>query len=151
MVVVLPPGSARAYGLSLEKLRRQREPPPTFTVGWIPEKQPGDRPLEVRVYIRHHPVGAVAKLHYRRTGQAYRSITFSWVEGSATKHQAVLPAHELPAMPEPYELQYYLELTDGGRRLAGEGDASHPLTLIVQAREPAPEATPQGAPSPGGG
>ncbi|MFP2932612.1 tetratricopeptide repeat protein, partial [Pyxidicoccus sp. 3LG] len=67
---------------------------------------------------------------YRRAGDVpYNSVDFVRERGTE-RFRAVLPAYDVPAEPEPYEVEYYFEVADAAqRRLAGRGDSFQPLVF----------------------
>ncbi len=92
---------------------------------------PPDVRLDVSASIEDMPPAARARLYYRRAGaEGYSSAGFAPMAGA--RHVARIPAYELPSEPNPWALEYYIEVSDAaGRRLAGAGDALKPLAVRI--------------------
>lgn len=127
-----PPKIRALYARIREDLKTRRVRPVQLQVEPLTEV-PAGAPLSVRALVRDLPIGARTRMHWRRPGaQAYSSVELSKDRGVPDGYVATLPAFELQAESRPYELEYYLEVTDAGRRrLAGRGDAYNPLTFRV--------------------
>jgi hypothetical protein len=83
--------------------------------------------------IQALPRDASAKLYFRRAGsQTFASVSFSPDVTGNDRYVALLPRDVLPLEPRLYEVEYYVEVTDGGgTRLAGQGDSFAPLVFRV--------------------
>lgn len=129
-----PPKLRKLYARIVDDIKRRRVRPVTLSPEPLTEAR-ANEPLAVKARIEDLPLGARAKLYFRRAGaQTFSSVDFTRVQGVQNGFQAMVPAFELPAEPRPYELEYYIEVADlGQRRLAGKGDAFNPLTLHVPA------------------
>jgi tetratricopeptide (TPR) repeat protein len=134
-----PPKLRKLYARILEDIKRRRVRPVTL------DSEPlapvyGESPVPVQARITDLPLGAKARLYFRRAGaQTFSSVGFTRQKEGPDAYTAVVPAYEVPAEPHPYEVEYYLEVADAAqRRLAGKGDAFNPLTFTVQPRTVAP-------------
>lgn len=141
-----PPKVRKLYARILEDIKRRRVRPVTLAAEPLPSTH-GDSPVQVRAHISDLPLGAKARLYYRRSGaQTYSSVTFTRLAGQPEDFQAVVPAYEVPAEARPYDIEYYLEVSDAAqRRLAGKGDAFSPLAFTVEARAPVAPAVSEDA------
>ena len=142
-----PPKIRALYGRIKDDIRKRRVRPVTLTVTPVTEVTGGDA-VVVEARIEDMALGARAKLFYRRAGvQSFSSIDFARGKASRTDYTATVPAFEVPAEDQSYELEYYVEVADAAqRRLAGRGDPYNPLAFRVPARKtssgPVVEQTP---------
>ncbi len=142
-----PPKIRSLYARIKEDIRKRRVRPVTLTVTPATDA-PGDQAVVVEARIDDMALGAKAKLFYRRAGaQSFSSIDFSRGKVSRADSTATVPAFEVPAEEQSYEVEYYVEVADAAqRRLAGRGDPYNPLTFRVSAKKvgtgPVVEATP---------
>jgi len=132
-----PPKIRELYDRILRDIRQRRVRPVTITAEPLGEA-PGDADVPVEARIEDLPIGAKAKLYYRRFGaQAYSSVDLVREKGSRDHFRTALPAYAAPSEARPYEVEYYLEVADAARRrLAGRGDPFAPLTFTVRGRAP---------------
>ncbi len=144
-----PPKIRALYARIKEDIRKRRVRPVTLTVTPVTEVT-GSEPVIVEARIEDMALGAKAKLFYRRAGvQSFSSIDFvrGKAKASRTDYSATVPAFEVPAEDQSYDVEYYVEVADAAqRRLAGRGDPYNPLTFRVPARKstagPVVEETP---------
>lgn len=142
-----PPKIRALYARIKDDIRKRRVRPVTLTVTPVTEVTGGDA-VVVEARIEDMALGAKAKLFYRRAGvQSFSSIDFARSKTSRTDYTATVPAFEVPAEDQSYEVEYYVEVADAAqRRLAGRGDPYNPLTFRVPARKssegPVVESTP---------
>lgn len=141
-----PPKIRALYARIKDDIRKRRVRPVTLTVTPVTEA-PGDAAVVVEASIDDMALGAKAKLFYRRAGaQSFSSIDFA--RGKVrSEYSATVPAFEVPAEEQSYEVEYFVEVADAAqRRLAGRGDPYNPLTFRVAAKKsaaaPVAEATP---------
>jgi len=132
-----PPKIRELYDRILRDIRHRRVRPVTLELSPISGAQ-GGREVDVAANIADLPLGARAKLYYRRGGaQAYSSVDFVRQRGATSRYTAVLPGFAVPEEPHPYEVEYYVEVADAARRrLAGRGDAFSPLAFKVAGAAP---------------
>jgi tetratricopeptide (TPR) repeat protein len=103
---------------------------------------PPDRPVEISAQIIDLPLGARARVYYRRAGtESYSSVDLKRKLHTDT-FSATLPGFELP--PGGSGMEYYLEVTDAAqRRIAGAGDALEPTSFqVAREEQPPPESKP---------
>ncbi|MFZ5445565.1 MAG: hypothetical protein ACOZQL_36575 [Myxococcota bacterium] len=142
-----PPKIRTLYARIKDDIRKRRVRPVLLTLTPVGEA-PGDAAVVVEARIEDMALGAKAKLFYRRAGaQSFSSIDFARGKTSRTDYAAIVPAFEVPAEEQSYEVEYYVEVADAAqRRLAGRGDPYNPLTFRVLAKKsaapPVVEATP---------
>jgi tetratricopeptide (TPR) repeat protein len=142
-----PPKIRSLYARIKEDIRKRRVRPVTLTVTPVTEAS-GAEAVVVEARIDDMALGAKAKLFYRRAGaQSFSSIDFARGKTSRADYTATVPAFEVPAEEQSYEVEYYVEVADAAqRRLAGRGDPYNPLTFRVAAKKlstaPVVEATP---------
>lgn len=131
-----PPKIRTLYARIKDDIRKRRVRPVTLTVTPVTEVA-GDQSVIVAARIEDMALGARAKLFYRRAGvQSFSSIDFARGKVSRTDYTATLPAFEVPAEDQSYEVEYYVEVADAAqRRLAGRGDPYNPLSFRVPARK----------------
>ncbi|MCP3101454.1 hypothetical protein LZ198_21500 [Myxococcus sp. K15C18031901] len=127
-----PPKLRALYARIKEDIRSRRVRPVTLDVSPVPNSR-GGQPLEVSATIQELALGARARMFYRRAGdQAYNSVDFVKDRNDKEQFRAVVPAYDVPAESEPYEVEYYFEVADAAqRRLAGRGDSFQPLMFQV--------------------
>lgn len=132
-----PPKIRELYSRIIRDIRQRRVRPVTLEMAPIPSAA-GGRELDVAARITDLPLGAKAKLYYRRGGaQAYSSVDFVRERGASDRYTAILPGFAVPEEPHPYEVEYYVEVADAARRrLAGRGDAFSPLAFKVAGEAP---------------
>ncbi len=136
-----PPKLRTLYARIKEDIKRRRVRPVTILVDPIPDTR-GDEPVTVAARIQDMALGAKAKIFYRRAGDvAFNSVDFTRQRGSKESYLATLPAYEIPAEAQPYEVEYYFEVADAAqRRLAGKGDSFNPLVFQVLPQQAAGQA-----------
>lgn len=133
-----PPKIRALYARIKDDIRKRRVRPVTLTLTPVTEA-PGDAAVVVEARIDDLALGARAKLFYRRAGaQSFSSIDFARGKTSRSDYTATVPAFEVPAEEQSYEVEYYVEVADAAqRRLAGRGDPYNPLTFRVSAKKTA--------------
>ena len=138
-----PPKIRQLYARIKEDIKHRRVLPVTLLVPAVADTV-GGQPVPVHAEVQNLALGARPKLYYRRAGsQAFSSLDFQRERGSREKFDATLPATEIPAEARPYDIEYYVEVSDAAeRRLAGKGDAYNPLSFRV---DPPVSATAQAA------
>ncbi len=123
------------YARIKDDIRKRRVRPVTIRFEPL-QAHTGGQALEVPARIEDLALGARGKLYYRRAGaQSYSSVDFVREKGAEDRERfrATVPAYELPAESRPWDVEYYLEVADAAqRRLAGRGDAFHPLSFTVR-------------------
>ncbi len=131
-----PPKIRSLYARIKEDIRKRRVRPVTLTVTPVTEASGGDA-VVVEARIDDLALGAKTKLFYRRAGaQSFSSIDFVRGKVSRGDYSATVPAFEVPAEDQSYEVEYYVEVADAAqRRLAGRGDPYNPLTFRVAAKK----------------
>ncbi|MCE9672916.1 hypothetical protein LY474_34430 [Myxococcus stipitatus] len=141
-----PPKLRALYARIKDDIRSRRVRPVTLDVDPIPDAR-GSAPLEVVATIQELALGARARLFYRRAGdQAYNSVDFVKDRNDKERFLAVVPAYDVPAESEPYEVEYYFEVADAAqRRLAGRGDSFQPLMFQVLPLQQAAVADAEGS------
>ncbi len=141
----LPKGTSSKLKALYEQVRNDakslRLKPVKLAHDKLDRVKPGER-LDVRAKITDLPQGAKARLYYRRSGtEAFSSTSFQLETG--TDYVARVPAFELPAEPNEWALEYYLEVDASGRRLSGVGDSLAPLSMrVLAADDTGPGETP---------
>ena len=127
-----PPKVAKMYARIKEDIKKRRVRPVTISLDALPNS-PGGQPVIVQTRIEDLSLGAKARFFYRRAGaQSFSSIDFSREKGTRDGFTATVPAFEVPAEDQAWELEYYLEVFDAAqRRLAGRGDVYSPLSFKV--------------------
>lgn len=142
-----PPKIRSLYARIKDDIRKRRVRPVTLTVTPVTEVTGGEA-VAVEARIEDMALGAKAKLFYRRAGvQSFSSIDFVRGKTARTDYTAIVPAFEVPAEEQSYEVEYYVEVADAAqRRLAGRGDPYNPLAFRVPAKKavdgPVVEETP---------
>lgn len=133
-----PPKIRALYARIKEDIKKRRVRPVTLTVTPVTEVRGGDA-VTVEARIEDMALGAKAKLFYRRAGvQSFSSIDFARGKTVRTDYTAIVPAFEVPAEEQSYEVEYYVEVADAAqRRLAGRGDPYNPLSFRVPAKRAA--------------
>jgi tetratricopeptide (TPR) repeat protein len=133
-----PPKIRSLYARIKDDIRKRRVRPVTLTVTPVTEVKGGDA-VTVEARIEDMALGAKAKLFYRRAGvQSFSSIDFARGKTERTQYTAIVPAFEVPAEEQSYEVEYYVEVADAAqRRLAGRGDPYNPLSFRVPAKQAA--------------
>jgi tetratricopeptide (TPR) repeat protein len=131
-----PPKIVTLYARIKDDIRKRRVRPVTLSLAALTEA-PGDTAVRVEATIDDLALGARAKLFYRRAGaQNFNSVDFTRVKGNRSAFGATVPAFEVPAEEQSYEVEYYVEVADAAqRRLAGRGDRYQPLTFRIAAKK----------------
>ena len=134
-----PPKIRSLYARIKEDIKHRRVLPVTLQVQPVRGAVQG-QPLTLHAKVENLALGARPHLFYRRAGsQAFSSIDFRHERGTRERFSATLSPTELPVDLRPYDIEYYVEVTDAAnRRLAGAGDAFDPMSFRVD--PPAGEA-----------
>lgn len=130
-----PPKIRSLYARIKDDIRKRRVRPVTLTLTPIGEA-PGGAAVVAQARIDDLALGAKTKLFYRRAAaQSFSSIDFLREKTDRAQFTATIPAFEVPAEAQSYEVEYYVEVADAAqRRLAGRGDSYNPLTFRVLAK-----------------
>jgi tetratricopeptide (TPR) repeat protein len=130
-----PPKIRSLYSRIKDDIKKRRVRPVTLKVS-APSAAEPEQELDVPARIDDLPLGARARLFYRRAGvQSFSSTDFSREKGSRAQFHATIPSFALPAEDSSWELEYYVEVADAAqRRLAGSGDAFSPKPITVAAK-----------------
>lgn len=131
-----PPKIRTLYARIKDDIRKRRVRPVTLTLVPVGEVSGGNA-VSVDARIEDLALGAKTKLFYRRAGaQSFSSVDFVRSKTNRTDFAATVPAFEVPAEDQAYEVEYYVEVADAAqRRLAGRGDPYNPLTFSVLAKK----------------
>ena len=126
-----PPKVKALYARIREDIRKRRLRPVALVVDPVVSVA-ASQPWPVRARIDNLPLGAKAKVFYRRGGaQTFSSVDFVHSPDREWTYTAVVPALEATAGARD-EWEYYVEVFDAAqRRLAGKGDAVEPLRAGV--------------------
>ncbi len=128
-----PPKLREIYRRLKDDIRRGRVKPVRLTHEPITSVPP-DQPVVVAAEIQDLPLGAKARVYYRRAGtESYSSVDMKRAPRS-DRFAGTIPAYEFPPGAGPLAMEYYVEVTDAAqRRVAGRGDALEPLAFQVSA------------------
>ena len=142
-----PPKIRALYARIKEDIKHRRVLPVTLEVQPLGTVTQG-QPLVLHAQVENLALGARPHLFYRRAGsQAFSSIDFRHERGTRERFTAMLGPTDLPVELAPYEIEYYVEVTDAvNRRLAGAGDAFDPMHFKVVPPEGAPVAAEESTP-----
>jgi tetratricopeptide (TPR) repeat protein len=135
-----PPKIRALYARIKEDIKHRRVLPVTLEITPVSVADAG-QPVTLQAKVENLTLGARPHLYFRRAGtQAYSSVDFERDRKDRSLFSATLRPAELPAEPRPYEVEYYVEVSDAAdRRLAGRGDAYNPLAFRVRPPEGAAE------------
>lgn len=130
-----PPKIRALYARIKEDVKKRRLKPVSLTFD-PPAAVEGGRPVELGATIQNLGLGSKARLYFRRSGsQVFSSVDFTRERGRPNAFLVTLPAFELAPEKKPYEIEYYVEVSDmSDRRLAGKGDAFAPAHFSVVSR-----------------
>lgn len=127
-----PPKLREIYRRIKEDIRKGRVKPVRLAHERVAAAAAG-KPLEIAAAIQDLPLGAKARLYYRRAGTEHYSAVDMPRPRRGDRFGAVIPAYDLAANTP---MQYYVEVADAAqRRLAGAGDPMVPITLQVVAAD----------------